>query len=211
MDGKPAEKRANTIYQLEDDYPCDQKDARQLGELDPRDDIERLKVDTPDDLTSIVLDEAKPDQVVKIGAQLPLAIKTQLASFLREFKDVFAWTHADMPGIDPDVIVHRLNDDKTIVVKVQARRAFNPERYLAINEEVEKLLLGGFIREAKYPKWVANVVMVKKPNGKWRIFIDYKDLNKACPKDCFPLPRIEQLVDTTLGYELLSFMDAYSG
>ena len=68
MDGKPAEKRVNTIYQLEDDYPCDQKDARQLGELDPRDDIERLKVDTPDDLTSIVLDEAKPDQVVKIGA-----------------------------------------------------------------------------------------------------------------------------------------------
>ena len=96
-----------------------------------------MKVDTPDDLTSIVLDEAKPDQVAKIGAQLPLAIKTQLASFLREFKDVFAWTHADMPGIDPNVIVHRLNDDKTIAEKVQARRAFNPERYLAINEEVE--------------------------------------------------------------------------
>ncbi|RYE03027.1 MAG: hypothetical protein EOP33_09865, partial [Rickettsiaceae bacterium] len=211
VDGKPAEKRVNTIYQLEDDYPCDQKDARQLGELDPRDNIERLKVDTPDDLTSIVLDEAKPDQVVKIGAQLPLAIKTQLASFLREFKDVFAWTHADMPGIDPDVIVHRLNDDKTIAEKVQARRAFNPERYLAINEEVEKLLSAGFIREAKYPKWVANVVMVKKPNGKWRICIDYKDLNKACPKDCFPLPRIEQLVDATAGHELLSFMDAYSG
>ena len=66
-----------------------------------------------------------------------------------------------MPGIDPDVIVHRLNDDKNIAEKVQARRAFNPNRYLAINEEVKKLLSAGFIREAKYPKWVANVVMVK--------------------------------------------------
>ena len=116
-----------------------------------------------------------------------------------------------MPGIDPEVIVHRLNDDPKVAEKVQARRTFNPERYLAINEEVEKLLTANFIREAKYPKWVANVVMVKKPNGKWRICIDYKDLNKACPKDCFPLPCIEQLVDTTAGHELLSFMDAYSG
>ena len=86
---------------------------------------------------------------MKIFAQLPLAIKTQLASFLRELNDVFAWTHADMPGIDRDVIVHRLNDDKNIAEKVQARRTFNPERYLAINEEVEKLLSAGFIREAK--------------------------------------------------------------
>ena len=211
VDGKSAGKAVNTIFQLEDDYPCNLRDARKFGELDPRDEIERLKVETSDDLVPIVLDESKPDQVVKIGTRLPLAIKTQLTAFLREFKDVFAWTHADMPGIDPEVIVHRLNDDPKVAEKVQARRTFNPERYLAINEEVEKLLTANFIREAKYPKWVANVVMVKKPNGKWRICIDYKDLNKACPKDCFPLPRIEQLVDATAGHELLSFMDAYSG
>ena len=70
-----------------------------------------------------------------------------------------------MPGIDPDVIVHRLNDDKNIAEKVQARRAFNPIRYLVINKEVEKLLSAVFIREAKYPKWVANVVMVKSLMG----------------------------------------------
>ena len=61
------------------------------------------------------------------------------------------------------------------------------------------------------PKWVANVVMVKKPNGKWCICIDYKDLNKACPKDRFPISRIEQLVDATTGHELISFMDTYLG
>ena len=91
---------------------------------------------------------------------------------------------------------------------------------MAINEEIEWEVVhlhrlqrpnGNFIREAKYPKWVANVVIVKKPNGKRCICIDYKDLNKAWPKDCVPLPCIEQLVDATAGHELPSFMDAYSG
>ena len=80
-----------------------------------------------------------------------------------------------------------------------------------MKEEVEKLRENGFIREAYYPSWVANPVLVPKPNGKWRTCVDFTDLNKACPKDCFPLPRIDQLVDATAGHEVLSFMDAYSG
>ena len=68
-----------------------------------------------------------------------------------------------------------------------------------------------FIREVYYPDWLANVVMVKKTNGKWRICVDFTDLNKACPKDSYPLPRIDQLVDSTTGHKLLSFMDAFSG
>ncbi|KAI5354795.1 hypothetical protein L3X38_007690 [Prunus dulcis] len=77
--------------------------------------------------------------------------------------------------------------------------------------EVEKLQTIGFIREATYPVWLANSVMVRKSTGGWRMCQDYTDLNKACPKDSFPLPRIDQLVDATAGHELLSFMDAYSG
>ena len=68
-----------------------------------------------------------------------------------------------------------------------------------------------FIREVYYPKWLANVVLVKKANGKWRMCIDFTDLNKACPKDSFPLLRIDQLVDFTAGHKLLTFMDAFSG
>ena len=68
-----------------------------------------------------------------------------------------------------------------------------------------------FIREVYYPDWLANVVMVKKANGKWRMCVDFTDLNKACPKDSYPLPRIDQLVDSTTGHKLLSFMDAFSG
>ncbi|KAI5343293.1 hypothetical protein L3X38_011169 [Prunus dulcis] len=77
--------------------------------------------------------------------------------------------------------------------------------------EVDKLQTIGFIQEATYPVWLANSVMVRKATGGWRMCQDYTDLNKACPKDSFSLPRIDQLVDATAGHELLSFMDAYSG
>ena len=86
---------------------------------------------------------------------------------------------------------------------------FAPERDNAIKEEVQKLITVQFIREVYYLDWLANVVMVKKANGKWRMCVDYIDLNKACLKDSYPLPRIDQLVDSTAGHQLLSFMDAF--
>ena len=85
------------------------------------------------------------------------------------------------------------------------------ERYQVLKEEVDKILSNEFIKESFYPSWLANLVLVKKPNGKWRTCMDFIDLNKACPKDSFPLPIIDQLVDATSGHALLSFMDAYSG
>ena len=87
---------------------------------------------------------------------------------------------------------------------------FAQERDKAVAEEVRKLLEVGFIREVYYPNWLANVVMVKKSNGKWRMCVDFTDLNKACPKDSYPLPRIDTLVNSTARHELLSFMDAFS-
>ena len=90
------------------------------------------------------------------------------------------------------------------------RRNFAPKRQRVIDEEVKKLLAAKFIREVHYPDWSANVVMVKKASGKWCICIDYTDLNKACPKDSFPLPKIDQLVNATSVHKLLSFMDAFS-
>ena len=131
--------------------------------------------------------------------------------FLKDYRDVFTWSHEDMLDIDPSVLVHKLNVDPTYKPVIQEHRRFNPERYMVISEEVGKLLKVKFIRKAHYPEWPANVVLVKKANEKWRIFIDYTDLNKACPKDSFPLPRIDQLVEAIAKPELLSFMDAYSG
>ena len=88
---------------------------------------------------------------------------------------------------------------------------FAQERDKAIAEEVRKLLEVGFIREVYYPNWLANVVVVKKANRKWRICVDFTNLNRACLKDNYPLPQIDTLVDSMARHELLSFMDAFLG
>ena len=109
-----------------------------------------------------------------------------------------------MPGIDPSVITHRLNMYPSFKPIRQKKMVFAPERDNAIKEEVQKLIIAKFIREVYYPDWLANVVMVKKANGKWRMCVDFTDLNKACPKDSYPLPRIDQLVDSTAGHKHLA-------
>uniref|UniRef100_A0A803P9G6 Reverse transcriptase domain-containing protein n=1 Tax=Cannabis sativa TaxID=3483 RepID=A0A803P9G6_CANSA len=114
-------------------------------------------------------------------------------------------------GIDPNVITHILNLDKNIPAKREKRRLLDETRYATLKKEVEKLLASNFIRESFYPIWVANPFLVPKPNGKWRTCIDFTDVNKAGPKDCFSLQRIDQLVDATARHELMSFMDTYSG
>ena len=78
-------------------------------------------------------------------------------------------------------------------------------------EEVEHLLTAGTVREVQYPTWLSNIVVVRKKNGKWRVCIDFTDLNKACPKDSFSLHLIDQLVDSSSGHDRLSFLDAFQG
>ena len=116
-----------------------------------------------------------------------------------------------MPGIDPSVITHRLNVYPSSKLVHQKKRGFSLKRDNTIKEEVQKLTMAKFIREVYYPDWLANVVMVKKANGKWRMCVDLTDLYKACLKDRYSLPCIEQLVNLTTGHKLLSFMDAFSG
>ena len=125
--------------------------------------------------------------------------------------EVFAWKQKDMGGVNPEVITHKLNVNPSFKPVKQKRRSFALERQKAINEEVSKLLQEQEIREVEYPKWLANVVLVKKENGKWRLCIDFTKINRACLKDSFPLPRIDLIIDATAGHELLSFMDAFSG
>nr|CAE05030.2 OSJNBa0044M19.17 [Oryza sativa Japonica Group]CAE05529.2 OSJNBa0053B21.3 [Oryza sativa Japonica Group] len=134
-----------------------------------------------------------------------------LVSFLRANADVFAWRPADMPGVPREVIEHRLAVRPGARPIRQKVRRQAPERQAFIREEVARLLEAGFIREVIHPEWLVNPVVVPKANGKLRMCIDYTDLNKACPKDPYPLPRIDQIVDSTAGCDLLCFLDAYSG
>jgi hypothetical protein len=162
-----------------------------------------------EELESFELGDSK--KTIRVGSQLSPEIKMALVAFLRRNQDIFAWSHEDMPGIPPSVIVHKLMVDPSHRPVKQRRRSFAPERNQAVDEEVQKLLKARFIREVDYPEWLANVVLVKKTTEKWRMCVDFTDLNKACPKDSFPLPRIDLLVDSTSGHELLTFMDAFSG
>ena len=162
-------------------------------------------------LESVRMKEFDEEKLVFIGSQLAPHAKEEIVKCLRDNADIFAWSPADMPGIDPEVISHRLNVDPSRIPIKQKKRNIAPDRQKAVDEEVNKLLKAGFIREVYYPDWLANVVMVKKANGQWRMCVDFTDLNKACPKDSYPLPRIDKLVDETSGYELLSFMDAFAG
>ena len=116
-----------------------------------------------------------------------------------------------MPGIPPEIIQHKLNVNPDRKPRQQRRRVFTPERDQAVMDEVTKLLAAGFIREVHYLKWLVNVILVKKANGKWRMCMDFTDLNRACLKDSFLLPRIDQLMDSTVGHKLLTFMDTFSG
>ncbi|XP_022880406.1 uncharacterized protein LOC111397635 [Olea europaea var. sylvestris] len=152
----------------------------------PVEELERVRVYAKDQTKEL-----------KVGCELQPSTRSKIVAFLKENLDVFAWDHSDV--------------DPSTRLKQQKRRPLNLERYKALNKEVQKLLNNGFLREAKYPKWVANSVLVKKHDEDWRVCIDFTDLNKACPKDNFPLPRIDQMVDATTRQELLNFMDAYFG
>ena len=116
-----------------------------------------------------------------------------------------------MPGIPREVAEHALDIRPGSRPAKQRLRRFDEEKRRAIGEEVQKLMAAGFIKEVFHPEWLANPVLVRKKSGKWRMCVDYTGLNKACPKVPFPLPRIDQIIDSTAGCETLSFLDAYSG
>ena len=153
-----------------------------------------IEEETPEiieNLETIELVEGSPEKMTQIGTNLSLETRERIVNFLKDNLDVFAWSHEDMPGIPATIIQHRLNVDLEKKPVQQRRRVFAPERNRAVTDEVNKLLAANFIREVHYPEWLANVVMVKKANGKWRMCVDFTELNQACPKDSFPLPRID--------------------
>ena len=116
-----------------------------------------------------------------------------------------------MLGIQREVAEHELRILPGSKPVQQRLRRFDDEGCRAIGEEIAKLLAASFIKEAYHSDWPSNPVLVKKKNGQWRMCVDYTSLNKVCPKDPFPLPRIDQIIDTTSGCKILSFLDAYSG
>uniref|UniRef100_A0A2N9GTX3 Uncharacterized protein n=1 Tax=Fagus sylvatica TaxID=28930 RepID=A0A2N9GTX3_FAGSY len=153
---------------------------------------------------------SKPREV-KIGTRCAAEQKEALIALLREFHEIFAWSYQDMPGLDTDIVVHKIPLKPECKPVKQALRRMKPEVILKIKEEVEKQLKAGFLSTVTYSDWVANIVPVPKKDGKVRMCVDYRDLNRASPKDNFPLPHIDTLVDNTATNVVFSFMDGFSG
>ncbi|KAJ4818482.1 Pol-polyprotein [Rhynchospora pubera] len=150
-------------------------------------------------------------QVTQLGTLLPATDRHMVRECLIANKDIFANEDDTMPGINRAIAEHRIDTYEEARPVQQRKRKLGLERRKAVQDEVDRLLKAGAIREVEYPRWLANPVLVRKSNGKWRMCIDYTDLNRACPKKPFPLPSIDAMVDSTAGFKYLSFMDAYSG
>ncbi|WZZ44281.1 hypothetical protein YC2023_040540 [Brassica napus] len=177
--------KKQTVYE-----PALQDSPEVLWQSQRAETLEGKREPTCEPVISICLDESYPERCVKIGANLREPLRAKLIACLKKNLNSFAWTVEDMPGIDINVTCHELNIDPTHKPVKQKKRKLGPERATAVNEEVEKLLKVGSITEVRYPDWLANPVVVKKKNGKWRVCVDFTDLNKACPKDCFSRFRI---------------------
>jgi hypothetical protein len=151
-----------------------------------------------------------PDRAVTIGAHLNPEEEKELTQFLNRSKDVFAWSAKDLQGVDRDIIEHALEIDERIPPRKQKLRKISEEKVKAVEAEVQRLQDMKVIRDVKYPVWLANTVPVKKKNGKWRMCVDFTDLNKACKKDDFPLERVDKIVDDAANSEMLCLPDMFS-
>ena len=125
------------------------------------------------------------EKIFQVGAQLPTHEKQALIEFLRDNVNIFAWDACEAPGIDPDFICHHLNVNPSITPRKQPPRHSSRDYYEAVKEKVTKVKRAGAIKDVFYLEWLANTVVVKKKNGKWRVCVDFTELNKACSKDHF--------------------------
>ena len=147
----------------------------------------------------------------QVRAQLPSREKEELVIFLKNNIDVFAWDAYEALGVDPSFTCHHLNVNPSVIPRKQPHRRSSKEHSDAVKDEVMKLKRAGAIKEVFYPEWLTNIVVVKKKTRKWRVYIDFTNLNKACPKDPFPISRIDQLVDAIVGHHRMSFLDTFQG
>ena len=154
-----------------------------------------------DPLEAVALDRS--EKLTYVNTLLSSEEKEQLRHVLLGKEDIFAWSHSDMVGIDQTLASHKLNVIATTKPIRHKIRRFHPDRHQIIQTEVDNLLSASFIREVKYPEWLANVVVVLKKGGKWRVCMDYMNLNEACRKNSFPLPRIDQIVDASVEHGML--------
>jgi len=164
-----------------------------------------------DPLEEVNLGDGPVKRPTYISAKITKEFKKRIVELLKEYKDCFAWDYNEMSGLSWEMVELKLpiRPDKKPVKQIPRR--FAPQILSKIKEEIERLLKSKFIKTARYVDWLENIVLVKKKNGTIRVCIDFRDLNLATPKDEYPMPVAEMLVDSAAGFEYLSMLDGYSG
>ena len=154
----------------------------------------------------ILLDD---DRSFLIGVGVKDIERVEMLLFLVQNIDVFTWSPYEVLVVDSEFIVHKLNVKPLYRPKKQKPRRLAKEHVDAVGQEVKRLKETRAIREIFFPKWLANIVVVKKKNDKWRVCVNFTDLNRACLKDSFPMLKTDQLVDATYGHPRMGFLDAF--
>ena len=173
--------------------------------------LEDVKAEVQDPLLEINLGTDGSFKPTYISKFLSEEDKVRMIAILKEYKDCFAWDYSEMPGLKRELVEHRLPIKPGHKPYQQPPRRMANEVVLKVKEEIEKLLQAGFIRTTRYAEWISNVVPVIKKNGKIRICVDFRNLNMATPKDEYPMPIADLLVDAAAQHQMLSFMDGHSG
>ncbi len=155
--------------------------------------------------------EGEETRNIKVGINLSDEEVAKYKELVMEYRDIFAWSYKDLKGIPPEITQHRIPLIPGAIPIRQKERRMNPQLQLVVKAELEKLLQAGFIKPVEITDWVSPMVLVKKKNGKLRVCIDYRKLNKNTQKDHFPLPFINNILDEVAGHEMYTFMDGYSG
>ena len=148
---------------------------------------------------------------IKVGTYLEGEELEAYRALIMKYRDVFAWSYLDLKGVLPHIVEHTIPVKPDVIPVRQRHRWMNLALQLIVKAKIERLLATKFIRLVEITDWVSPMVLVKKKNGKLRVCVDYRQLNKNTRKDHFPLPFINTIIDEVAGNEMFTFMDGYSG
>ena len=146
-----------------------------------------------------------------LGASCSLEEVDAYKALFQEFCEIFAWSYTEIPSLDPSIMEHHIDTWPDVAPVHQKQWPIHPSKVAAVKAEIEKLCTADFIYPIAYPTWVSNPVPVNKNQGTIHVCTDFRDLNGACPKDKFPAPFIDQIINACAGHEAFSFMDGFFG
>ncbi|XP_071708935.1 uncharacterized protein [Rutidosis leptorrhynchoides] len=157
--------------------------------------------------SSTLVNSKYPDKRIQVRGDLSDEIKVQLRDILVANMDIFAWCEDDITGVLRNIAEHKLNANLNLTPVRQKKRPMAPERNKWLRMEVDKLVHANILREVRYQTWVANPFWLKKGDGSWRMYVDFKDINEACPKDNYPFPEIDWKVESLSSFRFKCFLD----